>query len=438
MRKILGNRYTFFSLTYLISWVTIFLSLTGVGFSIAEYMFNQVGVLDDLENGVLLSPAFYNSELLTLPNFAWIVSPIVNLLNYMINNIFATPNQLNCQVLGLLVECNTSVHLSVGGNPFLIPDSAVITWLAGSFFLFSWLIFKICKNLFLTILLSTSYPIVYALSRGNPDMLASIIVASLILSILSKKIMLSFILVGVLTAIKIPFGLLVVPLIFAFPKLKNLLMFILVTGLSYLIPLIVLSTNGSIFNQLQVFSTLVQRYNNQYAYYDAGLMHSTSLLSFFKVLFFYIGKLVELNTNLKTYIFAAFFVSSISVLIYTLVRIYPVLINLRRNKNPDLLIDCALIGMVLVIILPGVSQDYRFALLVPFLAFMFRKSENLAFPPPVVALLCILLMSKNFLQITFPMNTWGTTVGALINPIILLLLLQTLLNKFNKIQKLTV
>jgi hypothetical protein len=250
--------------------------------------------------------------------------------------------------------------------------------------------------------------------------------------------MLSFILVGVLTAIKIPFGLLVVPLIFAFPKLKNLLMFILVTGLSYLIPLIVLSTNGSIFNQLQVFSTLVQRYNNQYAYYDGGLMHSTSLLSFFKVLFFYIGKLVELNTNLKTYIFAAFFVSSISVLIYTLVRIYPVLINLRRNKNPDLLIDCALISMVLVIILPGVSQDYRFALLVPFLAFMFRKSENLAFPPPVVALLCILLMSKNFLQITFPMNTWGTTVGALINPIVLLLLLQTLLNKFNKIQKLTV
>jgi hypothetical protein len=434
LRTKFPGKYSIIAATYMISWITIFISLAGVGFPIANYMFNQVGVLDDLENGILLSKAFYNPLLLTLPDFVWIVSPFMNLINYLANSILITANLFECPRLYVMAYCSPSTYLTVGGKPFLINDVGVLIWFLGSLIIFSWLIYRITNNRIHTFLLSTSYPFIYALSRGNPDVLASIIVASLILSILNKRVKLSFFLVGVITAIKIPFGILFVPLIFAFPKLRNLLIFISTTSLGYLVPLIVMHTNGSIFTQLRVFSTLLERYNNEYAYNGAGLMHSTSILSFIKVAFLYISHFIGLSNNLKTYIFIIFFISAFFISIYTLIRIWPVLMNLRINKNPDLLINCALVSMVLVIILPGVSQDYRLALLIPFLAYLFRKSEefNLIF-----AFICILLMSKNFLQITFPSNTWGTTVGALINPIVLLLLLQALLNKINKIHKLT-
>ena len=223
----LSNKYSIIAATYLFSWITILISLTGVGFPIATYMFNQVGVLDDLENGILLSKTFYNPILLTLPDFAWIASPFTNLINYIANSTFQTPNQFECTTLKVIVNCTPSTNLTVGGQPFLISDSAVIIWFLVSLIIFSWLIFSISKNRILALLLSTSYPFVYALSRGNPDVLASILLACLILSILNKKVILSFVLVAFLTAIKIPFGLLLVPMIFAYPKIKNFLIFII-------------------------------------------------------------------------------------------------------------------------------------------------------------------------------------------------------------------
>jgi len=429
LKNSLSDKYSIVAATYLLSWITILISLTGIGFPIMTYMFNQAGVLDDLENGILLSKTFYNPNLLTLPDFAWIASPFTNLVNYISNSLFLTPNSFECRILNVVVNCTPSTHLTVGGYPFLISDFAVIIWFLASLIIFYWLISKISKNRFLALLLSTSYPFVYALSRGNPDVLASILLACLIISILNKKVILSFILVAFLTAIKIPFGLLLVPLVFAYPKIKNFLTFITVTGLSYIVPLLIMKSNGSILSQLNVFSTLVKRYNIQYAINDAGLMHSTSLLSFSKVALFYLSNFFGIGINTNSFKFATYFAIAALVFIYTAIRIWPILITLRNQKMQDLLIDCLLICIILIILLPTVSQDYRLSLLIPLLAVKFRNYFD---SKPIIFVICLILMSKNFMQITFPLNSWGTTIGALLNPIIMLILLHILINKINQ------
>jgi len=76
-----------------------------------------------------------------------------------------------------------------------------------------------------------------------------------------------------------------------------------------------------------------------------------------------------------------------------------------------------------------VSQDYRLSLLIPLLAVKFRNYFD---SKPIIFVICLILMSKNFMQITFPLNSWGTTIGALINPIIMLILLHILINKINQ------
>ena len=253
---------------------------------------------------------------------------------------------------------------------------------------------------------------------------------------MNKKVILSFILVALLTAIKIPFGLLLVPLIFAYPKIKNFLIFIVVTGLGYIVPLLILKSNGSIFSQLNVFSTLVKRYNVQYAVNDGGLMHSTSLLSFSKVFVFYISDVFELSINTNTVKFATYLAIAGFVFMYTAIHIWPILFTLKNQQKPDLLIDCLLICVILIILLPTVSQDYRLSLFIPLLAVKFRNyTENKS----VILLICLTLMSKNFMQITFPLNSWGTTIGALINPINMLILLHILNKRINQksLQRLT-
>jgi hypothetical protein len=220
---------------------------------------------------------------------------------------------------------------------------------------------------------------------------------------------------------------LILPLFLYYPSVKLFAASILSTLALYIIPVLTFSGNGDFFSQIETFRTLIERYNDSYAVGNAGLMHSTSLLSLAKTGVFFFDQ----DLSLAFAVYTLLFILLVAGLIFTLaIPIFRKFRYIPRLEYQDIL-PIFILTIVLLILLPGVSQDYRLALLTPFIAAMnFSKDQ---YSKWTMYLLAALLISKNFIHLTFENNDWGTTIGAIINPLLLITLAFFQITKFRNI-----
>jgi hypothetical protein len=368
-------------------------------------------------SGILLSPLFYQSTLQQLEYFSWVISPLMNLINYVMFAYFVKGSDETCVILLIETYCKKSNYL-FGNENSQIPDSVLVLWTVGTMVAIFLSLLWLSQNYLISFLLSTSYPVAYAISRGNPDIFAAVILCIIMKLAFTDRIKWSFFLAGLLAGIKLPFAFVFLPLILIHRKISCIVIFSLTALSTYILPLLLMSKNGTVPEQLKTFLVIVERYNTTYVKGDAGLMHSNSILSFTKTISYVLQR--ELNASFGTQIAFILYAVITLVLSSLVIFVFLKLIKLPLlNSAPFYLYYLSLLFCTLVILAPGVSQDYRLVLLVPFLALSkYFKVDVWTF-----IILSLILISKNFLHLTFQSNTWGTTIGAILNPVLLLALL---------------
>jgi hypothetical protein len=372
--------------------IMLWLSLTGIGYSILKYLFVSVDTFQDLTVSAMYQPLYYSPNL--VDDFSQPIGPPL-ILYYRL---------LRLAVPSLKVE-------SISEAPFLPVLFYLITLVSIFFFL----LFKLCGNRKIAFLLGISYPVLFLIGRGNPDILC-LILFSVALLLKEKNRKVAAVLIGLLAAIKLPFAILA--MIFLFKKEYKLLIIVLASlVLNFFAPLA--TTGYGIRNQTMKFTQVTQNYFNDYVLNDGGNLFNNSLYGFFKSIvlivnrnrYFVPNELVDFRESI-------YFM--VSLLVYVLISV-PLIVfiltskekrfNPRKSEN-----EIMLILVLLLIITPQVSAQYRLVFLLPVIAVLYQSESALIQDRQILLLFTFLLIPKEFIFVTFQNNQFAPiTFSSLIN-----------------------
>ena len=129
--QLFSNKINLLYLVLSLNLLFLSISYLDIGFPIGNYLFNQKGILDDLEIGIIISSVFYDSQILSIPGFAWIISPLMNFFNLQINNLimgYSSEREL-CSVLQFQAPCSPATLFKPSHGAFLIPDFMLVIWI---------------------------------------------------------------------------------------------------------------------------------------------------------------------------------------------------------------------------------------------------------------------------------------------------------------------
>lgn len=168
------------------------ISLLGIGYNIVKYLFGSVDTFQDLTISAMLQPLYYSPNL--VDSFSQPIGPPLILYYGLLRFVMPSLN----------VE-------SILQAPF-IP---VLFYILLLFALFLILLNKLSENRTISFLLGFSYPVVFLVGRGNPDLFC-LILFSLAILLLNKHRIVAGIFFGLLAAIKLPF--VIFGLLFVFKK----------------------------------------------------------------------------------------------------------------------------------------------------------------------------------------------------------------------------
>lgn len=387
-------------IAFLFTLVGAVIGLLGQGYNFLSFLFIDQGKFDDFINGVVQAKAYFSPELLDLEGFSQVAAPLT-IVYYLFWQLF--------------IGSYTDVYLA-------------ITFL---YLIYVFSLHLLIKKRKAWILLSLSYPLWYLFGRGNPDILAGIVLIYAIW-MLDKNKPVSYLLFGALASIKFPYAIFGAVAIFIdFTKVgwrksfKSLFIFSISLITFFFVPFKL--RPWPISTQVDVFFAIVRQYYSDYVIGDAGLLHNSSLFGFIKSFYylFFGGKIKsienarEISTslaNLYTYILVL-----IGLLLFFRLFNFK-LINLKSRIIDIVAPELFLLATFVVIFAPQVSADYRLALLIPTLAYLININSEFLRLNSVKVLLFLLLIPKHFIYWRFSFHDPGVTLNTVLNGPLLLIL----------------
>jgi hypothetical protein len=272
------------------------------------------------------------------------------------------------------------------------------------------------RNIF--ILSFMSYPVLYALDRGNFDMFLLILFAGFVYAFKSEKYVLSAILMGIENAIK-PFSILF-SILFLFKKrFKEFFLSLLISAL-----LIIggfLFFKGGFFDQIIIYIINLAKFKKLWVDSNYGIAGDTSsIFSALKFLLCDFGHIISMQVLGKLTVFIGFIVTTITI-IFT-----------YREKTYWKKVTLLTLHMLLV---PYIIIDYKLIfLLVPIWLFV-NSEEKTNFDRVYTVLFGVLLFSKKLFILWLHAGSQSqlVTYGVIINPIIMSLFMGLII--FEQFQK---
>ena len=367
------------------------ISLLGIGYSILKYLFGSVDTFQDLTVSAMFQPLYYSPNL--VDSFSQPIGPPLILYYSLLR--FVIPS--------LQVE-------SILQAPF-IP---VLFYILFLFALFLILLNKLSENRTISFLLGFSYPVVFLVGRGNPDLLC-LILFSLAVILLNKHRMVAGIIFGLLAAIKLPF--VIFALLFVFKReLKLIAVTVVSLVINFFVPFMI--SGYGIGVQTKKFFEVTQSYFKDYVLNDGGNLFNTSIFGFIKSLFLtFNGKQFFEQEDLLQFRESVYFFGSIFT--YLLVCIPAVLLVLYvyRRKGKFNENEILMVLVLLFILTPQVSAQYRLVFLLPVFAILYKTNSRLINDRCFILLFSLILLPKEFLFITLPNGQFGPfTISSLLNP----------------------
>ena len=376
-------------------------SIYGGGFHLFNYMFVGKGRFDDLRNGILENGYYFSPQLLEAKGFASVASP---------------PMVFLWQIYEYFVK-----------TEFALWASLILTYLVLVYF-----IWKVTRNILVTVFFLTIHPVLFAFARGNPDMWILIATCIAGISLIRGKNWIVAVMFGLMSALKFPF--LLFGLMFIMRKdFKNLALQAVVTVAAFLLPLT--AKPWSIPDQINVFNVIVARYYQGYVIGDAGMLFNVSLFGLEKPLMYLLqGNGLLTADQARDVAIAALTVQIVSlILLLVLLLAVPVYQRIKTSKaldkqlssssETDLYLVFFLFLALLQCLFPQVAAEYRLAQLVVIIALLYSVKSKFLENRLNLIVLTLIFLPKHFLVITFPAGVANiVTISSLISPVLLTIL----------------
>jgi len=376
-------------------------SYYGAGFHLFNYMFIGKGRFDDLRNGILENGYYFSPQLLEAKGFASVASP---------------PMVFLWQIYEYFVK-----------TEFALWASLILTYLVLVYF-----IWKVTRNILVTVFFLTIHPVLFAFARGNPDMWILIATCIAGISLIRGKNWIVAVMFGLMSALKFPF--LLFGLMFIMRKdFKNLALQAVVTVAAFLLPLT--AKPWSIPDQINVFNVIVARYYQGYVIGDAGMLFNVSLFGLEKPLMYLLqGNDLLTADQAGDVAIAALTVQIISlILLSVLLLAIPVYQRIKTSKSldkqlsssseTDLYLVFFLFLALLQCLFPQIAAEYRLAQLVVIVALLYSVRSRFLEDRTNLILMTLIFLPKHFLVITFPAGVANiVTISSLISPVLLTIL----------------
>lgn len=302
--------------------------------------------------------------------------------------------------------------------PFSLIKNKLIAYLIFASGFLSFLTFMSTKNLYtknltkiqnftnIFILTFMTYPILYALDRGNFDLFLFVLFSGFIYAFKNEKYLLGAVLLGVENAIK-PFPALFLILFLLQKRFKEFFLSLAISALLIIGGFLILK--GGFFDQIEVYIKNLVIFKKTWIYGDSstGLSEASSLFAALKFLLCGVNQIITINLLEKIYSYIGFIITSI-----TLYFTY-------KEKTYWKKVTLLTLNMLLV---PYVIIDYKLIfLLVPIWLFV-NSEEKTNFDMIHTVLFGLLLISKKMFVLLVKTGHLSQliTYGVVINPLIML------------------
>jgi hypothetical protein len=388
------------------------LGLSGIGYNVFGYLFLGEDTFSDFLLSTLFAPVYYDPILgdEANSNFSQPIGPPLIHYYLLMRKIFPSLDVYSQELMPL-------------GTAALVLCILLAVLLA--------LLYTITKNLKISSLLIFSHPILFVFGRGNPDIALCILLSIFVFLQIHNLHGWSAFLLSLMISIKLPL-IILVGLFISQKRWKSIVQTCLGTGIFFV---------GSLFvrpfdlkEQLETFEVVTGRYFRDYVVGDGGTLFNNSLFGLIKS-FIYItnfsgftsnAELIQVNTivaNIYPLIAIFFLVAVCTYLIGT----RKVFTNQKVFSSESLLefdwSEILFLLIILYILLPQISAEYRLSFLVPSLAALYSHRSRLLYNKNFLILVGALMTPKHFLIIADTREIFGSfTIGSIINPILLILL----------------
>ncbi len=264
------------------------------------------------------------------------------------------------------------------------------------------------KNILIFSLLS--YPVLFALSRGNYELIVFIFVALFVYFYEKNNITISILFLSLAIAMK-PFPGIFLILFLSDRKYKEAvyaaLLATLITIASYA------SFHEGFLVNVKLHLVTLHMYNNDYAIANAGLAYGNSLFGTIKILIAYLYP--RSFNEIVTSLFSSY--TTATLIMFGLISTYLIILEKEYWKKIALLVFC-------MNLFPHVSADYKLIhLFIPLFLFI-NKSKSDGNDRIYVILFSLLLISKSYFYFSFDPSTaitpFTTNTAVLLNPALMI------------------
>lgn len=302
--------------------------------------------------------------------------------------------------------------------PFSFIKNRLIAYLIFASGVLSFLTFMNIKNLYaenltkvqnftnIFILTFMTYPILYALDRGNFDLFLFVLFSGFIYAFKKEKYFLSAVLLGIENAMK-PFPFLFLILFLLQKRFKEFFLSLVISAVLIFGGFLILK--GGFFDQIEVYIKNLIIFKKTWIYGDSanGLSEASSLFAALKFLLCSVNQIISINLLEKIYSYIGFIITVITIYFTCREKTY-------WKKVALLTLNMLLVSYVII--------DYKLIfLLIPIWLFV-NAEEKTKFDTAYTILFGLLLVSKKIFVFWIKSGHLGQliTYGVIINPLIML------------------
>jgi hypothetical protein len=271
----------------------------------------------------------------------------------------------------------------------------------------------------ITLLFALTAPFYFSFFRGNIVLLLVSIYSLGILCLRKNRFYSYATLISLLACFQFTYILLLGPLVFA-RKFKQALTGLLLAFLGYAVPFALL--NNGFWGTWGLFTELNSRWYATYVTNNSGLLHGCSLLGFEKSVLFIFGKIFNIEVNEFQYFLENTYLIQLLIILLSLVYKYRRIFKSQFPKfefsGPILLVFTSLF-----VLFPQVSAEYKLIFIIPVLGQLLYEKSSFVNNANLI-LLAALLIPKYQLWLTFEKYSPGVHLGSILNPLLLIFLIQ--------------
>ena len=315
------------------------------------------------------------------------------------------------------------IAILIGKFFYFIPvKSSLVVFILMNLVCITLLTIKLSKQrntLLLVALVFSSYPLLFAIFRGNNDIYILSFLLAIYIVYQSKNLLLTSLLLGVLGALE-PLMFLYFPLFLlrSEHKIRFLFFYLVAYCSSWYSP--AFHGDRDISRYFEVSSKSSKLYFESMVISDNGLLFGNSLFGLLKAIYYKINFQGVIDPAVVGQSFRSSFLLNYYLYLAILLGIL-ICFAIYRENNFE--IQLLLVGCM-IILLPYVSALYKLVLLLFNLIIFLSKTDSNNKRIRIISLFVLLIIvPKNFIWIKFSFNPTGLTLESILNPLLILLLI---------------